>query len=257
MPGSLVGRFERLATVHPIATSAARRQTGASMTDRRTAARVFPAALARNFSAARRAGTSYDRRVPGRQSAGDVLGGASALVTGWLFAGSSSSSRWRWRCVAIRCSRAGCWRSKAVLIGLTTPRAVYHETTEQLAVILLLMIHGRGHLLPARAAAVHLHEDLLGIGSRTALALLTFCLAAALLSAFLDALTVIAVVITVGLRASTPLPSLRVRAAASTSSTTSDATKTSRSCIAIDLEAFRAFLRRLMMHAAGRHRSAA
>ncbi|HVO47463.1 MAG TPA: SLC13 family permease [Steroidobacteraceae bacterium] len=85
---------------------------------------------------------------------------------------------------------------EAVLLGLTDPLEVYAQVEHGLPVILLLLF---------MICAVHFMRELLlfcftrmllAVHSPTALALL-FCLTAAVLSAFLDALTVLAVVMTV------------------------------------------------------------
>lgn len=85
---------------------------------------------------------------------------------------------------------------QAVLFGLATPAQVYAETLHGFPVILLLMF---------MVTAIHFMRDLLlylfarvltAVRSPTLLALL-FCGVSALLSAFLDALTVLAVIITV------------------------------------------------------------
>ncbi|HYW76927.1 MAG TPA: SLC13 family permease [Gammaproteobacteria bacterium] len=85
---------------------------------------------------------------------------------------------------------------EAVLMGLASPTGVYHEVSSNFPVLLLLMF---------MVAGIYFLRDLiergflalvLGIRNRVLLAL-SFLLAGAVLSAFLDALTVMAVVITV------------------------------------------------------------
>ncbi len=85
---------------------------------------------------------------------------------------------------------------EAVLMGLASPVGVYHEVSSNFPVLLLLMF---------MVAGIYFLRDLiergflalvLGVRSRVLLAL-SFLLAGAVLSAFLDALTVMAVVITV------------------------------------------------------------
>ena len=73
---------------------------------------------------------------------------------------SSSSSRSRWRCAATRLQPGGLLAIEAVVIGMTSPAAVYEETLTPCDVLLLLIFMVAGHLLPARAAAVHVHEAL-------------------------------------------------------------------------------------------------
>lgn len=102
--------------------------------------------------------------------------------------------------MALRCyplQPGGLLAIETVLLGLTTPESVYQEVTQAFPVILLLIF---------MVAGIHFLHDLLlfvfsklilGIRSATALALV-FSVSAAVLSAFLDALTVVAVAITVG-----------------------------------------------------------
>lgn len=85
---------------------------------------------------------------------------------------------------------------EAVLLGLASPAGIYHEVSANFPVLLLLMF---------MVAGIYFLRDLiergflalvLGVRNRVLLAL-SFLLAGAVLSAFLDALTVMAVVITV------------------------------------------------------------
>jgi len=86
---------------------------------------------------------------------------------------------------------------QAVAIGMTSPEMVYHEVEAQLKVILLLVF---------MVAGIHFMRDLLlftfskiliKIKNKVLLSFL-FCFAGAILSAFLDALTVTAVLISIG-----------------------------------------------------------
>jgi NhaB family Na+:H+ antiporter len=85
---------------------------------------------------------------------------------------------------------------QAVIIGLTTPEAVYHEAEHNFPVIMLLMFMVAGIYFLKDMLLYVFTKILLGIRSKKILALL-FCAVAAVLSAFLDALTVTAVVIAV------------------------------------------------------------
>jgi len=137
---------------------------------------------------------------------------------------------------------------EALLMGLATPASVYQETVAAFPVILLLIF---------MVAAIYFLRDLLlfvftklllSIGSQTALALL-FCATAALLSAFLDALTVLAVVITVG------AGFYEVYHRVACGRKHDDAHDVGGDDVVgevhrTDLDSFRAFLRGLMMHAA-------
>jgi NhaB family Na+:H+ antiporter len=86
---------------------------------------------------------------------------------------------------------------EAILLGLTDPHHVYAEVVKGLPVILLLIFMVAGVYFLKDVVLFAFTRLLLAVRSKTVLALL-FCFVAALLSAFLDALTVIAVVIAVG-----------------------------------------------------------
>lgn len=86
---------------------------------------------------------------------------------------------------------------QAVVMGMTSPEMLYHEVEQQLKVILLLVF---------MVAGIHFMRDLLlftftkiliKVRNKVILSFL-FCFAGAVLSAFLDALTVTAVLISVG-----------------------------------------------------------
>jgi len=85
---------------------------------------------------------------------------------------------------------------EAVVLGLTSPQSVYHETEANFPVIMLLMFMVAGIYFLKELLLFTFTKILLKVRSKIALSLL-FCAVAAVLSAFLDALTVTAVVITV------------------------------------------------------------
>jgi NhaB family Na+:H+ antiporter len=87
---------------------------------------------------------------------------------------------------------------EAVAIGLTTPQSVYAETVNAFPVILLLVFMVAGIYFLKELLLFTFTKVLLAVRSQVWLAL-SICLLTAVLSAFLDALTVVAVVITVGL----------------------------------------------------------
>ena len=87
---------------------------------------------------------------------------------------------------------------EAIAIGLTTTESVYAETVRAFPVILLLIFMVAGIHFLRELLLLTFTRMLLGVRSRLSLALIA-CLTTALLSAFLDALTVVAVVITVGM----------------------------------------------------------
>ena len=85
---------------------------------------------------------------------------------------------------------------QAVILGLTSAEAVYYEAEHNFPVILLLMFMVAGIFFLKEMLLFAFTKILLGIRSKKLLALL-FCGVSAVLSAFLDALTVTAVIIAV------------------------------------------------------------
>jgi len=85
---------------------------------------------------------------------------------------------------------------EAVIMGLTSPQAVYEETVANFPVIMLLMFMVAGIYFMRDMLLFVFTKILLGVRSKTLLSFL-FCFAGAVLSAFLDALTVTAVLITI------------------------------------------------------------
>jgi NhaB family Na+:H+ antiporter len=137
---------------------------------------------------------------------------------------------------------------QSVLIGLTSPETVYHETVNAFPVILLLIFMVAGIYFLKEMLLFVFTKILLGIRSQNLLSML-FCSTAAVLSAFLDALTVVAVVITVGLgfyHVYHKVASGKHFDADHDASADESVQEFHR----YDLDMFRAFLRGLMMHAA-------
>lgn len=85
---------------------------------------------------------------------------------------------------------------EAVFLGLTDSKHVYYEISENLEVILLLIFMVAGVYFMKNLLLMIFTKILLTVRSKTTLSLL-FCFAAAFLSAFLDALTVTAVIISI------------------------------------------------------------
>ncbi|WP_416886746.1 sodium/proton antiporter NhaB [Marinospirillum sp.] len=85
---------------------------------------------------------------------------------------------------------------QAVFLGMTTPDMVLYEVRHNLEVILLLMFMVAGIYFMKQLLLFAFTKILVGVRSKSLLALI-FCAAAALLSAFLDALTVTAVIISI------------------------------------------------------------
>ncbi|WP_346323495.1 sodium/proton antiporter NhaB [Emcibacter sp. SYSU 3D8] len=137
---------------------------------------------------------------------------------------------------------------EAVFLGMTSPEAVYHEVQGALPVILLLMFMVAGIYFMKDLLLFIFTKLLLRVRNKMAVSLL-FSLAGAVLSAFLDALTVTAVVIAIG----TGFYAIYHRVASGKGidqihdhTHDRDVHELHRS----DLDQFRAFLRGLLMHAA-------
>lgn len=118
------------------------------------------------------------------------------FLAGWVLVGEFIFTL----AMALKCyplQPGGLIALQAVILGMTSPDTVYHEIEQNLQVILLLVF---------MVAGIHFMRDLLLytftkiliiVRNKAALSLL-FCFSAAFLSAFLDALTVTAVLISVG-----------------------------------------------------------
>jgi len=87
---------------------------------------------------------------------------------------------------------------EAIVIGMASPAAVYQETIANFQVILLLMFMVAGIYFMRDLLLYTFTKILLSVKSKMMLSFL-FCATAAFLSAFLDALTVIAVLISVAI----------------------------------------------------------
>ncbi len=140
---------------------------------------------------------------------------------------------------------------EVMLMGLTTPHHLGMEITNNLEVILLLIFMVAGIYFMKNLLLFVFTKILLGVRSKIILSLL-FSSMAALLSAFLDALTVTAVVISV----ITGFYGVYHKVASGRPAHTSDNDHDHASDDKIehdhreDLEQFRSFLRSLLMHAA-------
>jgi len=137
---------------------------------------------------------------------------------------------------------------EAVLIGLATPEMVYHEAETNFPVIMLLMFMVAGIYFLREMLLYVFTKILLGVKSKVLLSLM-FSFSAAILSAFLDALTVTAVVITVA----SGFFSVYHKVASGKTFDLDHDPSTDEEVIELhrsDLEQFRSFLRNLMMHAA-------
>jgi NhaB family Na+:H+ antiporter len=169
------------------------------------------------------------------------------FVTGWVIVAEFIFCL----AMALKCyplQPGGLLALEAVLMGMTSPETIYHETSANFPVILLLIFMVAGIFFLKDMLLFVFTKILIRVKSKTALSLI-FCLASALLSAFLDALTVTAVIITVAAGFYAVYHKVT-----SGKGFDSDHNHADDSGIGSetheDLEAFRGYLRNLMMHGA-------
>jgi len=154
--------------------------------------------------------------------------------------------------LALRCyplQSGGLIALEAVLIGMTTPEHVYEQAVAGVEVILLLVFMVAGIYFLKDLLLYTFTKLIVRVRSKLLLSLL-FCLAAAAMSAFLDALTVTAVVITVA--AGFYAVYHRVASGRRPDDENHDPAldELVHELRRADLDEFRAFLRSLVMHAA-------
>lgn len=137
---------------------------------------------------------------------------------------------------------------EALLLGMTTPKALYDELLHNFPVILLLMFMVAGIYFMKDLLLFLFSRLLLGVRSKALLALM-FCFLSAFLSAFLDALTVTAVIIS----AAVGFYSVYHRVASGNDPRQNSSIAEDHDMPSLhhgDLDQFRAFLRSLLMHGA-------
>ena len=153
--------------------------------------------------------------------------------------------------MALKCyplASGGLLAVQAIVLGLATPEMVFHEAEKNFQVIMLLMFMVAGIYFLREMLLFTFTKILLGIRSKVLLSLL-FSFTAAFLSAFLDALTVTAVIITVA----TGFFGVYHKVASGKTLDLDHDPTTDEEVIDLhreDLDQFRAFLRNLMMHGA-------
>lgn len=169
-------------------------------------------------------------------------------ITGWLFILEFIFTL----SMALKCyplQPGGLLAIEAIAIGLTNVHTVYHKVEGNLEVILLLIFMVAGIYFMKNLLLYVFSRILLGVRSKTLLSLM-FSIVAAVLSAFLDALTVTAVVISVGVG----FYGIYHKVASGKQFHHPDHDHSHDDEVhelhRDDLEKFRAFLRSLMMHAA-------
>jgi NhaB family Na+:H+ antiporter len=172
---------------------------------------------------------------------------AGPFIAGWVLIGEFIFTL----AMALKCyplPAGGLLAIEAVIMGMTSPRTVYHEALTNFPVILLLIFMVAGIYFMKDFLQYTFTRILTRVQSKIVISLL-FCFAGAFLSAFLDALTVTAVIIAVAYG----FYNIYHRFA---SGKTPNCSHDLCDDIAIkehernDLKEFRAFLRNLMMHGA-------
>lgn len=177
-----------------------------------------------------------------------LLYATGPFVTGWVLIGEFIFTL----AMALKCyplQPGGLLAIEAILLGMTSTDAVYHEVTENIEVILLLMFMVAGIYFMKSLLLFVFTKILLSVRSKTLLSLL-FCAVAAVLSAFLDALTVTAVLIAVAVG----FYAVYHRVASNRPHHHHDHDHANDEHVVEyhreDLDQFRAFLRSLIMHGA-------
>jgi NhaB family Na+:H+ antiporter len=176
-----------------------------------------------------------------------VLWTMGPFVAGWLLVGEFIFCL----AMALKCyplQPGGLLALEAVVLGMTSPGTVYHETEANFAVILLLIFMVAGIFFLKDLLLYIFTKILIRIRSKMWLSLM-FCFVSAVLSAFLDALTVTAVIITVAAGLYAVYHKVTSGKGFDDDHDHADDTGIGHETRA-DLDQFRAFLRNLMMHGA-------
>lgn len=212
----------------------------------RTALSSLAPALARNFLGD--APTWYKLAIVAFLTVNPVLWiTAGPFVAGWLLVAEFIFTL----AMALKCyplQPGGLLAIEAVVIGMTSPDAVFDEAKTNFSVILLLMFMVAGIYFMRDLLLMVFTKLLVRVRSKVVLSA-TFLIVAALLSAFLDALTVAAVVLAVA----TGFYAVYHRFASGRSPQDAhvhDDDELVHENHQDDLERFRSFLRSLVMHAA-------
>ncbi len=171
----------------------------------------------------------------------------SPFMTGWILVLEFIFTL----AMALKCyplQPGGLLALEAVAIGMTTPHTIREEVFNNFPVILLLMFMVAGIYFMKELLLFTFTKIILGVRSKTLVSFL-FCAVAAVLSAFLDALTVTAVIISVAVG----FYSVYHKVASGKSFRDEHEHAADESIGELhreDLESFRAFLRSLLMHGA-------
>ncbi len=207
--------------------------------------RTVPAAFVRNFLGS--APRWYKVTILAFLVANPVLLWlAGPFVSGWMLVAQFIFTL----AMALKCyplQPGGLLAIEGVVLGMTSPDSVYHEAEANFAVILLLMFMVAGIYFMRDLLLLVFTKLIISVRSKLLLSL-TFTGVAAILSAFLDALTVAAVVIAVA----TGFYTLYHRFASDRAYDDDhdhEDDELVTDPLQGDLDRFRAFLRNLLMHA--------
>ncbi len=176
-----------------------------------------------------------------------VLALIDPYLAGWVLVGEFIFTL----AMALKCyplQPGGLLAIQAIVMGLASPENVLHEAEKNFEVIMLLMFMVAGIYFLRDMLLYTFTKILLGVRSKILLSLM-FSFAAAFLSAFLDALTVTAVIITVAVG----FYGVYHKVASGKKFDHKHDYGSDDEVIElhrVDLEQFRAFLRNLMMHGA-------
>jgi Na+:H+ antiporter, NhaB family len=170
----------------------------------------------------------------------------SPFIAGWMLVAEFIFTL----AMALKCyplQPGGLLAIEAIAIGMTTPEQVKHELVANIEVLLLLVFMVAGIYFMKQLLLFLFTKILLNIRSKILLSL-AFCVSAAFLSAFLDALTVIAVIISVAVGFYAIYHKV---ASGKGANHAHDHTQDDHleELTRNDLETYRAFLRSLLMHA--------
>ncbi|MDP5044223.1 MAG: sodium/proton antiporter NhaB [Leeuwenhoekiella sp.] len=165
------------------------------------------------------------------------------MVTAWIFIGEFIFTL----AMALKCyplQSGGILALEALILGLTTPDAAYAEVAQNLEVVLLLVFMVAGIYFMKPMLMFIFSKVFTKIKSKAVLSML-FVFLAALLSAFLDALTVTAVLISVAVGFYGVYHKIHSSA---TADYDEDSVLDRKALSGETLEQFRSFLRSLIMH---------
>ncbi|WP_243547395.1 sodium/proton antiporter NhaB [Pseudodesulfovibrio tunisiensis] len=170
------------------------------------------------------------------------------FITGWVVIGEFIFTL----AMALKCyplPAGGLLALEAVALGMTKPETVYHEALNNFEVILLLIFMVAGIYFMKDFLQFTFTRILVKVRSKIVISLL-FSFAGALLSAFLDALTVTAVIIAVAYGFYNVYHRFASGKTMTCSHDLCSDTNVAKDKDRADLMQFRAFLRNLMMHGA-------